>query len=194
MATPKLHVGDAKTLRADLQTKSYASGEWGDWTDTAVSAATILVFEVGAEVLGTADSGTAATVVDASLSAVADFYNGLVLEFTSGDNEGEKRKISDYDGAGELTIDVTTDPLPATPAAGDTFRVLGYPIIPEQSLTGHADGSTDGAIAHFQLTSANGATATPRTIRAVIASSWSGADSNTDIVAEVFTYDILPIA
>jgi len=191
--TDPLHVGDAKTLRADLRTQSYSSGDWSAWADTTLTAATILVFEVGAKITGTADSGSASTVVDADLSAVADFYNGLIVEFTSGDNEDETRKISDYDGAGKLTFDVTTDPLPATPAADDTFTIHGYPIIYEQSLGGHDDGSIDGATAYFQLTKANGATATPRTIRAVIASSWSGADSNTDIETEVYTYAILPV-
>lgn len=194
MPNATLRVGDARTIRADLQTQSYASSEWGDWTDATVASATVLVYEVGAEVTGTVDSGTASTVVDADLSETDDFYNGLVLEFTSGSNEGERRKISDYAGAtGTVTLTVTTDPLPATPAADDTFRILGYPIVSQQDLATHDDGNVSGAAAYFQMTSANGCTATPRTVRVVIASSWAGADSNTDTEAGVWTYDILPV-
>ncbi len=61
--------------------------------DVAVEAQT-------AERSNTAQSGTATTIVlDASASAVDDFYNGMLIRLTGGTGSGQIREIYDYIGA-----------------------------------------------------------------------------------------------
>lgn len=179
MADVTLHVGDSHTIYRSLETLAYD----GDWGTTAVSSATIFVISTDQEDFsaGTVDSATASTVVDADFADDDDFWIGISLEFTSGDCKGEVREVSDFASAsGTFTLDVTGDALPATPSAGDTFLLRGYPIITRQDLNPHADGTVSNDEIYFQLTSSNGATATPGRREVIIAPSWTGADSNTD--------------
>jgi hypothetical protein len=59
---------------------------------------------------------------DSSLSSVDDFYNSMILVFTSGDLEGYVVRISDYTGSSKNIALAST--LPATPGNGDTFCIL----------------------------------------------------------------------
>lgn len=61
---------------------------------------------------------------DSSKSGTDNFYNGSVLAFTSGGNEGIARKVGDYDGTNR-EFDFSEDPFPATPSTGDGYVLLG---------------------------------------------------------------------
>ena len=54
--------------------------------------------------------------------------------------------------------------LAATPAADDEYRILCYPVIPTTDLDAHPQGTVAANGASFQITAANGCTASPRTI------------------------------
>jgi len=154
-------LGSSRTLTYKLQTKASTATVY---SDTNITSATVFAYEVGDGINGQVDAGSSAsTVVDATRTEASDFWNDSLLKFTSGSNDGEIRRISDFT-SGVLTLDVTTDALPATPAADDKYRILSYPVIPTTDLDGHAQGTVSGNSASFQITAANGCTASPRTI------------------------------
>ena len=62
-----------------------------------------------------------------------DFYNGHVAHFTSGTNDGEVRKVIDYDDASNDTL--TLNPYDNAPAAGDTFQLAKEYQTDDQSIT-----------------------------------------------------------
>lgn len=174
----KFPVGSTKTLSYDLQTKTRTAAVF---SDNDVDSATVLAYEVGDGVNGQVDSGTASTVVDDARTEANDFWNGMVLEFTSGDNEGQARVISDFTAADDtITLDVTTDALPATPAADDEYIIRGYPIIQRTDLSGYANGSVNGNTVSFTISAANGCTASPRTIIVLLAVTYT-AGGSTDV-------------
>ncbi len=75
-----------------------------------------------------------------------DFYNDGVMVFTSGNNAGQVRKISDYDGT---TKRITVSPaLTIAPANGDTFTILA------QSSSASLDPSSIWSYATRRLTDA----------------------------------------
>lgn len=80
----------------------------------------------GASVKGSVnDAGAAAGDFDgdAGLSATDDFYNGMVLAFTSGALKAVARKITDYTGSSKNLV--FANAFPAAPANGDKFIILG---------------------------------------------------------------------
>lgn len=92
----------------------------------ATAADNLELFFDGAFVAGSVnDAGAAAGDFDgdAGLSATNDFYNGSVLNFTSGTLKGIARKITDYVGASKNFS--FTVPFPAAPSNADTFIITG---------------------------------------------------------------------
>jgi len=175
-------VGDSKTLAVDLETKADTATNYSAMT---IASATVRVYEVGQDTRVTVGTGSSAsTVVDASRTETADFWNGMMLEFTSGTNAGEARRISDFTPTGTLlTLDVTGNALPATPAAGDTAVIRGYPIIAQTDLDDHANGTVNSNTATFQVTAANGCTAAPREVAVVLVASYTnGGNIDTEAV------------
>lgn len=161
-------VGETKVLKLALQTKVYGSNTY---SNTNIGSATVFAYEAGQDTLGTVGTGsTANTVVDTGRTeATTDFWKGCTLEFTSGSNRGERRKVTGFTPATDtLTLDVTTDPLPATPASGDTYLIRGYPVISERSLGTYAYGVISTNTATLEVNSTNGVTATPRTVTVVV--------------------------
>ncbi len=75
-----------------------------------------------------ADSGTTTTLVDAMLTQADDYWNGAMLIFRSGTNEGRTAIITDFDAG--------TDTLTFTPAVPDAVTTEGYVLVPG---LGHAD-------------------------------------------------------
>lgn len=71
---------------------------------------------VNEEATGTADSGTATTLVDNALTQVDDYWNGGYLVITAGTNSGETRAISDFvAGTDTVTVSVAfSNPIDAT--------------------------------------------------------------------------------
>jgi len=158
----QVDVGESRTLSFDLQTMASTATVY---SDNDVTSAEVLVYEYGDGVYGQVDSGTATTVVDAIRTEVDDYWNGLLWEGTSGSNEGQIRLITDFTAADDtLTLDTANDALPATPAADDEYRILNKPIVQTTDLSGYAQGTVSGNTASFQITQANGCTASPRTI------------------------------
>lgn len=77
---------------------------------------------------GTAQAGAATTItLDASASAVDDFYNNGIIFITGGTGAGQSRIISDYNG----TTKVATVPTWATnPSSDSVFVILPFGAIP----------------------------------------------------------------
>jgi hypothetical protein len=175
-------VGDSKTLAVDLETKADTAQTY---SATDISSAKFRVYEVGQDTRVTIVTGsTASAIVDSARTETVDFWNGMSLEFQTGACAGEVRRISDFTPTGTtLTLDVTQNALPATPAVGDLAIIRGYPLIYEQDLDAHASGVVSGNTAQFQITAANGCTASPRTVEVVIIASYSnGGNADTESV------------
>ena len=166
----ELPVGAQFTLAYKFQTAGYATPT--TYSDTALSAAYVMAVEEGEETSGTVDSvatsGSNDQLKDASFDEADDFWNGCAVEFTSGGNNGERRLVKDFaQTSGVFTLDTEHDPLPATPAAADSFAVIGYPIITRQEIS-QAGGVKSGASVAMPLTQANGVLAAPRIVRVVL--------------------------
>lgn len=69
-----------------------------------------------------ADSGTTTTLVDASLSEADDRWNGALLVFTSGTNNGYTAIVTDFDAA--------TDTLTFTPAVPNAVTTEAFVLLP----------------------------------------------------------------
>lgn len=91
------------------------------------------------EASGTADSGSATTLVDSGLVTVDDLYNGCWLHIISGANAGEWRIISESEAPATLTVE------PAFPSDIDNtsvYEIRNGPehcILPPYSLEIHRD-------------------------------------------------------
>ena len=126
------------------------------WLGTAVTAATagkpdvnieaINNLSIAASTLGnwvrqgissTADSGTATTLVDASLTHADGRWNGALLVFTSGSNSGYSAAVTDFDAA--------SDTLTFTPAVPANVTTEGYTLVPGLGwAAGDLSNATDG--------------------------------------------------
>jgi len=191
MADLQTWVGDEFEIRADLEKRTHSGTGSSYSAATALSpdSATVIVLRADPDdvTTGTVDSGTATTITDATFTQAADFWNGCMVEFTSGSNKGEQRQVTDFASGGTFTLRVTGDPLPATPAAGDTFQVLGYPIISETDLDDHADGVLSSNKGYFVLTPANGGTSTPGRRFIFFRASFDGESGDTNVFTERFS-------
>ena len=92
------------------------------------AAAMVLGWWLAEGVAPIADSGTTTTLVDAMLTQADDHWNGAMLIFRSGTNEGRTAIVIDFDAA--------TDTLTFAPAVPDAVTTEGYVLIPG---LGHAD-------------------------------------------------------
>ncbi len=69
----------------------------------------------------TSTSADTVTIVDTALSATDDTYNGLTVRIISGDEEGEERTISDYNGTTKtITVSVA---FPAAIQDNDLYQI-----------------------------------------------------------------------
>lgn len=75
----------------------------------------------GVEALTTSLAGDTVSIVSTALSSTDDAYNGRTVRILSGDQEGQERTISDYDGA-TTTITVDTA-FAAAIASGVEFQI-----------------------------------------------------------------------
>ena len=79
------------------------------------------LYNLGLPQTGTADSGTTSTMVDAALTEADDYWNYGTVTFSSGNNDGLTRPISDFTAASDT---VTFQyPFPNAVAAGDTYTI-----------------------------------------------------------------------
>jgi len=78
-------------------------------------------------------SATVASFVTDLTNSTNDFYNNSVLTFTSGNLNGQVRRISDYNGT---TKAITLDPaLTSAPADNDTFTIVKQNVRVEEQAT-----------------------------------------------------------
>ncbi|MFA6131029.1 MAG: SH3 domain-containing protein [Patescibacteria group bacterium] len=117
---------DAQPVSPFLNTGLTAEGVWSaqsssfaDVTGSFGQILNSLMSDYGA----VNDSGATTTIFKTDLAkATADFYNEGVLIFTSGSNNGQVRRITDYDGP---TRQITVSPaLSSAPVSGDDFAIL----------------------------------------------------------------------
>ncbi len=122
------------------QSGTWTNGDKGLWSDgTTYNFATTLF-----DVIGTADSGTATTLVDNALTQAVDFFNGMTLTITAGTNVGESRTITDFDA----DADTITVGSAFTAAIDNTSE---YAI----SLEGTVDSATATTVVDDALTQAD---------------------------------------
>ncbi|MEA2038010.1 MAG: hypothetical protein U9O94_10980, partial [Nanoarchaeota archaeon] len=104
-------IGDiARSLDLVLGDRWDASGDLGSDVADIIAA-----LGVSGAISGTADSGTTSTLVDAALVQANDYFNGMILVMTSGNNTGLARTITDFVAASDT---VTVEP--AFPSAVST--------------------------------------------------------------------------
>lgn len=78
-------------------------------------------------------SATTTSFITDLTNSTNDFYNNSVLTFTSGNLNGQVRRISDYNGA---TKTITLDPaLTSAPANNDTFTIVKQNVRVEEQAT-----------------------------------------------------------
>ena len=93
----------------------------------ATAAANMEKLYEGAFISSSIPSGTPTTssFIGTGLSSTNDFYNDMLVVFTSGTLKGIPRKITDYAGA---TLTFTTGAFPVAPSVGDTFIVIALVV------------------------------------------------------------------
>lgn len=74
-------------------------------------------------VIGTVLAGSGDFILFTSLTQATDYFNGGVLTFTSGQNQGFSMSVESWTN-GALGIFTMVGPFPQTPAAGDSFSVV----------------------------------------------------------------------
>lgn len=95
------------------------------------------------------DQEPTATSFDTNLTNLTDdFYNNSIVTFTSGDLDGQIRRISDYNGSTKV---ITVDPaLTFAPSVDDTFTIVGQNVRVEEQLAEH-----ETAQSSFRTSTAN---------------------------------------
>lgn len=87
----------------------------------------LYVLEMGTVRQNTAQAGAASTItLDASASAVDDFYNGMAITIVSGQGAGQTRYISDY--VGSTRVATVGSAWGTTPNNTSVFRIYGQQV------------------------------------------------------------------
>jgi hypothetical protein len=112
------------------------------------------VTEIRSVVTGTSDAGgSTTTMVDAALTEGDDYYNGMIVLFTSGSVVNQSRLITDFDAA---TDTVTFAPaVAASVGAGITYEILPGSSADIQTWLGSVpnalvSGAVDADVSAFQ--------------------------------------------
>ncbi len=93
-------------------------------TDVSVDDCDEIAIGIGA-IDGTADSGTTTTTVDTERTETEDYWNGATITYTTGNNMGETRAITDFD-AGTDTI--THAAFDNAVVNGDQYKLSARPV------------------------------------------------------------------
>ncbi|MDP3245052.1 MAG: LamG-like jellyroll fold domain-containing protein [bacterium] len=126
-------VEDIQTKTTDIQTKV---------TDVQTKVTNIqsnMDILIGAMIVtqSTVNDASASTTsfITALTNATNDFYKNAILTFTSGNLNGQVRRISGYNGASKA---ITLDPaLTSAPANGDAFTIVKQNVYVEQQVAEH---------------------------------------------------------
>jgi len=94
-----------------------------DWTTSRAHKIDSILFSISPKYGWTDSTGTTTMARDSShfASVADDFYNGMLLQFTNGNNVGLVRLITDFGNYGEFTL---APALPNAVASGEFFRIL----------------------------------------------------------------------
>lgn len=158
-----IQVGETKDLVIGSTLKST-----GD--DKNPTSATMAVWDPDQPTSGTADSGGASTLVDDARTEADDYWNGLPIEVTDAtDGHAEQSYITDFVA---LTDTLTFGALSFAVAAGDTYRILGKPVL------GQAACTVSGNEMSRAVTPANAASR-PRAMHGYLVATYSASDVQT---------------
>ena len=92
----------------------------------------------------TAQSATSSTLVlDASASAVDDFYNDMFLTITGGTGVGQTRRIRDYTGSSKTAT--VTNAWVTTPDSSSTFAIMPMSSVWDELIADHLDSGSVGS-------------------------------------------------
>lgn len=119
-----IHPRTGTPLSTGIKTSASVAEINGD----ATAAANMEKLYEGAFVTSAVDdaSPTSSSFIGAAgLSATDDFYNDMLIVFTSGTLKGIPRRVSDYVGS---TRTFTTGAYPTAPANGDTFIIIALVV------------------------------------------------------------------
>lgn len=131
------------------------------WDEAQSDHTTAGTFGQGGYIIraNTAQAGAGSTItLDASASAVDDFYNNAIVVLTAGTGAGQARFISDY--VGSTKVATVGSAWATNPASGTTFMVLPFGSIPGASAptAGEvADAVWDEAVSSHSTTGTFGA-------------------------------------
>ncbi len=140
-----LRVGDEKTISIAT---TVASGSGAGGVKNPTTGSTFLCLDPDRETSGSADSGSATTLIDPNRAEADDFWNGMTLLVTDADDGREYRtEITDFE---QSTGTLTFYSLPAAVAASDEYRIEGYPLLARTAA------SISGNEASVQLTPTTG--------------------------------------
>lgn len=172
LALPDIGVRETRTLAISCLLKSDRSAK-------NPTSATVVMWDTEQPVEGTADSGSTTTLVDATRTEANDYFIGLFIEVTDITNgHQEQTCITDFaHDTGTLTFGA----LSFTVAAGDTYRILGTPVLTQQAAT-VSTNEVSWAV------SPSDATTRPRTLKGYITVTFSA----SDIVTCAFTVEVVP--
>jgi hypothetical protein len=170
-----LRVGDEKTITIAT---NVASGDSAGDPKNPGSGSTFLCLDPDRETSGIADSGSATTLVDADRTEDDSFWVGVTLVVT--DATDGREYATDVTGFEQATHTLTFYSLPVSTEAGDTYRLEGYPLLPQTAAT---ISDNEAAV---QLTPAD-ATGTPGR-RVLVYRADFGADSEEALA----TFRVLP--
>lgn len=152
-------LGGRVAIRVGLAERAINTSDFtlGAEAKLSVSSGVIWVYDADVPVEGVVDSATSSSVTDATLaSTVANLYRYMRLQFTSNTQlQNTEWFVTAYNTSGVLTVDVGGVILPATPVAGDTFRIPGTPLLPPTAM------SVASGIAYYVLGPSSGVTTKP---------------------------------
>lgn len=158
-----LQVGE--TVALTIKTKTKKTG-----ADKNPSSATMAVWDPDLEVEGTATGGSTTTLVDTIvLTQADDYFNGIPAEIYDASDDGKayQVEITDFD---QGTNTITFGALPITVVAGDTYKILGTPVLTQAAAT-----VANGNECSRQVTPSD-ATARPRTLHGKLVATFSATD------------------
>lgn len=134
---------DVSSTKADVESEQAAQtaerAAQGAERTAQEASRTKLDILVGAMIVTQANVNDAApsttSFVTTLTNSADDFYKNGVLTFTSGDLDGQNRRVAAYDGA---TKTITLDPaLTSEPADGDAFTIVTQNVRVEEQMTEH---------------------------------------------------------
>ena len=133
---------------------------------------------------GTADSGSATTLIDNALDQAADFWNGYELKITSGDNMGLTRVVNNFVATADR---LEFDDLPYEIANGDHYTLYLNPESQIVIVTGAVNADT---VADAGISSKVGAVSNPgsgATIEDVTGAkrAYNALDASYDLITDI---------